>query len=92
MAQEDSSRKIGSGAPRKMNKNPDGRFAAVVVAAIGLEAVGEFVAPVDRTVPSSHYSPMWPSHHSQDTLSSRATVADIGFAGCNRKAFAACLT
>jgi hypothetical protein len=75
-----------------MNKNPDGRFAAVVVAAIGLEAVGEFVAPVDRTVPSSHYSPMWPSHHSQDTLSSRATVADIGFAGCNRKAFAACLT
>lgn len=86
MAREDLSRKIGSGLPRKMNRNPDGRVAAAVVAGIGLEAAVEFVAPVDQTVPSSHYWPTCPSHHegahSQDTLSSE-TMADIGFAGRN---------
>ena len=95
MARKDSSRRIGLDLPRKMNTNPDGRFAAVVVAVMELEAVAESVAPVDQTVPSSHYL-MCPSHHegdhSQSTLSSREMTADIGFAGRKQKAFATCLT
>jgi hypothetical protein len=97
MGQEDSSKapRIGLELPCKMNRSPDGRFAAAVMEVIGPEAAVVFVAPVDQNVPSSRYSPTCPSHHegvhSQNTRI-REKMADIGFAGHNQHAFATYLT